>query len=59
MPGHVGQPLDLLIGRLAVDGLARHRVRIREASRPDLEIGPIPLVLAFRLSNETISCSRK
>ena len=42
------QPLDLLIGRLAVDGLACDRVRVGEACRPDLEIGPILLVFAFQ-----------
>ncbi|MGY4600625.1 hypothetical protein ACVWXL_008371 [Bradyrhizobium sp. GM22.5] len=48
IPGHAGQPLDLLIGRLAVDGFARDRVRVGEARRPDLEIGPITLVFAFQ-----------
>ncbi|MCP1747651.1 hypothetical protein ABIF65_009611 [Bradyrhizobium japonicum] len=48
IPGDSGQPLDLLIGRLAVDRLARDSIRVGEAGRPDLEIGPIPLVLAFQ-----------
>ncbi|MGY3471368.1 hypothetical protein ACVW0I_008239 [Bradyrhizobium sp. LM6.11] len=48
IPGDAGQPLDLLIGRLAVNGLACDPVRVGEAWRPDLEIGPIPLVFAFQ-----------
>lgn len=48
VPGDARQPLDLLIGCLAVEGLAGHRIRISEAPGPDLQIGPIPLVFGFQ-----------
>ena len=48
VPGHAGQPLDLLIGCLAVDRLARDGVCFGEACGPDLEIGPVSLIFAFQ-----------
>ena len=48
VPGHAGQPLDLLIGRLAVDGLACRRVGLAKACGPDLEIGPVRLIPALQ-----------
>jgi len=47
-PGNTGQPLDLLIGRLAVDRLAGDRVGVGKARRPDLKTGPISLLFAFK-----------
>lgn len=48
VPGHPGQPLDLLIGRLAVDGFACRCVGFAKACGPDLEIGPVSLIPALQ-----------